>query len=475
MSDARRCEYTFQTSDLHPRLLEVLARRRSSHPTVARAKADASNDSQCDVSRLCVRPAPVASSSTPPPTPPSDQPATATTASKAPISPAITQAPTVVAQTEPRVRKESQHRCGQHPTSVAVHSTPSLEPANGPRPTANRPAAPISVHALGKYAFCPRAGVLASESADDTDPDEDPLRLDYLPNYDLELIEEQIARLVRQWFIFLMLMLVGMVAAQICMHWQAFWPLQGSLLATLLLAYRWLEISLDKVVLCYRRQQAAGAKPEIPIESLQTPQAVCWWSLLKAGFESHAYPQPIQHPELPVEGNPWRVLHYGSLRIPVIRAGGRKLGPANNQLFGKYEVRLCAYALLLTAQPHIRTPYAVIFPAHSTQGLAIPMSPEFLQRARRFIVQAASASQQAQAKLVIPAMPANRAHCLGCSYGRPTSMNPIEIQSARQQPGQVLVLSNGRGSFFHCACGDRFQAAPPHRRILNKGLAAIVQ
>lgn len=52
----------------------------------------------------------------------------------------------------------------------------------------------IKVRTLGEFVFCPRAGILAAEKEGNEDePDEDPIRLDFLPEYSLLVIEEQLA------------------------------------------------------------------------------------------------------------------------------------------------------------------------------------------------------------------------------------------------------------------------------------------
>lgn len=94
---------------------------------------------------------------------------------------------------------------------------------------------------------------------------------------------------------------------------------------------------------------------------------------------------PLRHPELPLEGNPWRVLQYGNLRIPVILSGTSKLGPKPGSVFPRYQLRLAAYALQLSVADHIRAPYGLVFPANSAQGLAIPLDQGLLEQAIRFI------------------------------------------------------------------------------------------
>jgi len=59
---------------------------------------------------------------------------------------------------------------------------------------------------------------------------------------------------------------------------------------------------------------AIGIKFDVPIE-----QSINWWGLIKAGFESIEMRGPLRDPTLKLVGKPWRVLQFGSRRIPVIR------------------------------------------------------------------------------------------------------------------------------------------------------------
>ena len=458
--NGREYRHYFQLPELHPRLSEVI-RRKSRQLGVAAAATSApcetlgpslspklTNESTHEVSATAVSSAPASQPDELPATPPS--------------------AAHITSQVIDEKSRSS------NPRSAPQRTEPTETKGNQQPEQAGMPVR-ISVHVLGQYAFCPRAGVLASEASDESEPEDEPIRLSYLPNFDIALIEEKIVERFWQWLLSGLALAITVATAITSAPVGPPWLMQSACVLAIVFFKCSMDKSLDLAILIYRRHQALHAKRVAPLESISENTTVNWWSLLKSGFESNSYQEPMRHPELPIEGNPWRVLHYGSLRIPVIRSGVNHLGRRKGDLFPKHQLRLVAYALLLTAADHIRTPYAIIFPANSTTGMAIPITPQLRDRARHFILYVSHLQQQSQARQVVPDVPNNRALCGGCLYGKPESINVRQIRAANKLGANLLVLTDRRGRYFHCPCGDRFKSAPPHRTVLRRQLTAIIQ
>jgi len=327
----------------------------------------------------------------------------------------------------------------------------------------------ISVHAVGQYAFCPRSAILALETGDETDIDEPLPRLDYLPNFDLERIEEELSkwlgRLGR-----LSVFGAGAGVLAVAGAWQqerlVFYPALAVFLGCALGIF----VVFEAVsILIARRWAARHAKVREPSPFIDEIEPVNWWEMLKARFDSVSYQRPFRHPILPLEGSPWRVLERGSLRIPVIRSGGEQLGPKPNRVYAKHEARLAAYAVLLEATEHVESPYGLVFPVESHIGLAVPLpkwKKEYVWELVEEIRQTLRQSQNGQSELRLPE---NQRLCKNCCHGAPEPLTAGEAAEL-QDTGKLLVLEDQDGRSFHCACGDRFGSAPPHGKSIQLGL-----
>ena len=242
----------------------------------------------------------------------------------------------------------------------------------------------VRVRTLGEFVFCPRAGLLSHASADEEDePTDERMNLNFLPEYSLTLIEEQLAvqlgRLARwaAWAAGGFFLVVVAVLNELP-------PMVPLALAvpTVLCVRKSLHALSAVVTLGDRRRDALAATPAEPPADLADDSPVRWWDLLKAGFESVPYLEPLFDEDLNLAGKPWRVLNRGSLRIPVIRL------PADNYHAGRYwvyeqhRVRLAAYARLLAACEGGQTPYAVVLFGGSYDGVAVPVIPGEAVRAQ---------------------------------------------------------------------------------------------
>jgi hypothetical protein len=332
----------------------------------------------------------------------------------------------------------------------------------------------ISVHALGQSVFCLRSAILAAERGDERDVDEPLLRLTYLPNFDRERIEEMLSAKLTQLVFFGLYGLCLVILMKMGLARQSRWVFYPSLLALLGLGAWSLDVIVCIAGLAIRRRAAMRAEARQPDPNVTRIQPVNWWSMLKAGFEPIRYTRSFQHPELPLEGVPWRVLQRGSLRIPVIRSDGRKLGERKGDLFPKHQVRLTAYALLLEAAGHIEVPYGLVFPVDSAHGLALPITVEMRDHCQRLLADFDRTLAESQRGHIQPRLPEHRKRCAKCDYGRPVPATAQEIEQARGLGQPVVALQSRSGELYRCPCADRFGSAPPHEWTVRKGLTAAV-
>ena len=208
---------------------------------------------------------------------------------------------------------------GSSKTGVAS-ATPSFESGR------TRVRHLVSVHALGQAAYCVRSAIQSLEQGDESEIDEPLPRLTYLANYELDNIIAALSRNLRTAGLSF-LYAVGLIGLMYFARQQ-----QDNLMFNaagiifLVNLYWFIDLMSNIVVLTNRRRLAISAQAQEPDPQIVGIQPVDWWSLLKAGFEPVTYERPFRHPELPLEGCPWRVLERGSIRIPVIRSGGEKLG-----------------------------------------------------------------------------------------------------------------------------------------------------
>lgn len=357
-------------------------------------------------------------------------------------------------------------------TGARVTEESYAEPSQGPRSRVRRLH---SVHALGQYVFCVRSAILAAEKGDERDIDEPPPRLTFLPNFDRERIEEMLSLCLKRFALACVLVL-GLIGSMTLSAIEQK-TLQFSVAAVaLFLGLLWSAHLMTCIVqLTLRRMAAIRAEGRGPEPSFEGTQPVNWWSMLKVGFEPIRYQRQFQHPELPLEGSPWRVLQKGSKRIPVIRTGGDRLGPAKGTLYPKHEVRLVAYALLLEADGNLEVPYGLVFPADSPRGLAFAITDDLRNRVVRLLQDFERKLDESQQGNNQPGLPDNRNRCANCDYGKPELTTAREVTSARKAGEQMVVLQNRSDAIYHCDCGDRFGSAPPHRDAVRKGLRAVLE
>jgi hypothetical protein len=220
------------------------------------------------------------------------------------------------------------------------------------------------------------------------------------------------------------------------------------------------------VTLNDRRREALAAIPAEPPSDLTDDVRVRWWDLLKAGYESVPYLEPLRDEELALAGKPWRVLKKGSLRIPVIRLPADNYHAGRFWVYVQHRVRLAAYARLLAACEVGETPYAVILFGGGYEGVAVPVLPEELVRAK---LEEFRRCLDLEWVGVQTAAPPDPRVCSGCPFGLPRAVSAADRRDeALGRRLHVVTGPDGRG--YHSECGDRFRWTPPHAAAIRKRL-----
>lgn len=330
----------------------------------------------------------------------------------------------------------------------------------------------INVHALGKFEFCKRAGVIAIESSqsDEEDDWERTPRLDYLPLFAVALLDERLKESTSELK-------------------QARWPLLATALVTLLIG-RFISFTfamfLIPVVLVLGRKtllhfhdmrevyRMLRAKRNATESHLEDPNAgvrhIDWWNLMKAEEFSSVVPRGRKVSEtLKLTGKPAGIATYRGKRIPVV-LHHRELGKAKPY----HLVRLAAYAMLIEEdlkdvganQKDIEVPWGIILNPRTMTGLAVPITDEARSHTKKRLAEFRTELQQVQ-NGTDPIAPDAR-FCEECPYGRP-QIGP-EGMVRKMLDGVKLPGSANRpknANRYHSPCGDRFKWVPPHQRAIE--------
>jgi hypothetical protein len=326
----------------------------------------------------------------------------------------------------------------------------------------------VGVHTLSEFAFCPRAGVLSSESQPDDDGEEGLAigpKLDGYFDYDgrkfVERLSDEWSR-SRLWLILLApsLLLIYVV-------WRLATPFATvvAALPSLYFAAR-LWDSLSDIMSLVRQRAVFIAAPPAAID--MNPNQICeinWWTLRKAGFDCTRPRDAYVDEEL--KGRPWRLLVKDTQwRIPVIRKhrGEKTCGP-------QHVVRAAAYCRLVETCEGGRAPFAILLFADSYDAIIIPNTPNaqaMLDRSLREMDDVLTAFERTRLQ---PAPPTDQ-RCRGCHWGQPTSFKKETVLNGIPVP--PLRIEGTGSADYHSYCGDRFQWVAPHEstialRAANRG------
>ena len=329
----------------------------------------------------------------------------------------------------------------------------------------------LRVHEIAEFEFCPRAGVLARLHAgknSEEDHDGTAPRLGYLPDFDIAGLRQSLDRISHEVFESLYV-IAGEVVMAVILH-----LLIGPLFAFLAVAalphavtglLRQLRQAFH-LVRCLRTSRVApAAEPMLPLTEVVP---INWWSLLNAGFVPVEYEEPHRHESLAVAGRPWRVLHRGSLRIPVFRK--RRGEP---ELRTQHFVRMAAYCCLVEECEEAESPYGIVLFGDGYNGVAVPALPEYCQQFERVRERAAAVMgdfEHSQATTVD--RPASEAACRACHWGCPRLCTPDDSgrnnRPADSHPRNITLSWDQER--YTSPCGDVFQWIPAHSQARELGL-----
>lgn len=326
----------------------------------------------------------------------------------------------------------------------------------------------IGVHVLTEFIFCPRAGVIAFEEQR-TDPGEDldrAPRLDYLPDFVVALIEADLQKACNTlWNLVtwtppaaLLVWVAGLLVDR--RLWLVLIPLGVWFLRH---AARNVRIVLE---LSRRLRAAREATPREPDPESKQGQVVNWWGMMKCGFTPVEYEDPHEDADWKLVGKPWRVLHKGSLRIPVFR---KRCG--KEQLHPQHFARMAAYCHLIEIAEGGNAPYGIVLFGKGYDGLTVPNTEENRSTFQRALLNIRRLIEAVQTDGEKPDVPKQGRVCRECDRGRPRIYRKGITDTVLD--GILLPAFCTRGEdwkHYHSTCGDRFGGVPLHDRAKEKRL-----
>ncbi len=301
----------------------------------------------------------------------------------------------------------------------------------------------LSVHAIAEYTFCPRAGLIAFENKCGVD-DESPA-FDTLPRFELQAIDQAIAKSATRLLLWLCAMIGVALTRPVFGPSPWLWVLVLGLLAQ----------PISKTFnslreLMHRRRVAMACRCAEPNPRSTDQQRVNWFGLLNLGFESRSVGEPLRDRDWKIEGKPWRILHKGSLSIPVFRTRSPQDAPRESQI-----VKIMAYCHLSSLVFGIECPYGIILTDADYGGFAVPNCERFQRNfhnnliALRDLVQAVQRHEEKSVAF-------DAFKCAHCPLGKP---RPNSLGRSLQQIGVPLLANLGGTS---SDCGHRFTWRPPY-------------
>ena len=335
-------------------------------------------------------------------------------------------------------------------------------------PTAAATDPMIGVHVLSEFIFCRRSGLLALEKGVDDegyDPEECP-RLNYVPDYFLrEIIEQLEAVTARVWRFLtfaaagtLVLFLVGATVS---------WWLAGLLLVPIAPFLYLFVLDVRGLLLLHRRRTlAAEASGVAPDPNHQQSQQINWWALREAGFESIRLAGALHDRSARLVGRPWAVLQRGGMRIPVFLHTRE-----DRKIFPQHRARMAAYCHLISTAERAQAPYGIILFAGSYDGITVPMNDANWSTLERGLEAARTVTRNLDQKRILPEQPNRLAICKKCLFGRPERYKPGETEVlVGDAVLTATVTDDVNDNPCVSRCGTRYRWVPPHEKAIALGL-----
>lgn len=322
---------------------------------------------------------------------------------------------------------------------------------------------PIGVHVLTEFLYCPRAGVIAWETAaHDIGDEEPPPRLDYLPRFDVRLMHEELERRLNRFWVYSALCLFGVATFALAAYFRSSWGLLSGIFGTLAAGYFAGKEFYSAVLLILLIRRVENTLPLEPSSPLTEVEPIDWWELLAAGFVSKRYDEDevLNDPELRLAGRPWRILARGDLRIPVFLQ--RR---PTDRLYPQHFARISAYCHLVELATGFDAPYGIVLHAGRYSGWAVPNSLHAMSELQRGLELARTTISALRRQHRIPPNPSTTL-CWNCPFARPRRFRQSFMERIfGKRPAMVPYVFQLRERNYHSVCGDRFRWVPPHRDI----------
>jgi hypothetical protein len=336
----------------------------------------------------------------------------------------------------------------------------------------------LGVHVMSQFLFCPRAGIIASETnLDDTGSEFHAApALGGIPRYEIDRIERKLEEL-SAGLKRLLLTLTALTGVGIVVAFRE--PLFGvfvlvfEILGILISSVWWRRDVANWWTLRKRLREARRAKPREPNWNQNAQQEVHWWELIAAGFESIEPTRPLQHHDIALKGRPWRILHRGDQRLPVIRIrvneDGGPMGAFQPRT--QQQARMAAYAFLIETCERGHAEWVIVLFNNGDRGVAFPIGPHEWDAFRKGLPQARAEFRKYAESARHRPRPADEGRaCRGCPFGEPrrVGLRPTILNGITLLPYKT---SDRQNCEYHCTCGDRFIGeVPPHERARELGL-----
>jgi len=333
----------------------------------------------------------------------------------------------------------------------------------------------LSAHVMSQFIFCERAGIIAYESnQEDSGSEFEPApALGGLPLYDVDLIKQRLERLEMQLrndavyvFGFTLFCLVVMR-----FHFEAGLVLLASFAS---LGLWWYGSAILDDVDAYwklkrRLRTAEAAKVQEPNWDLKVQQEVNWWELLAAGWESSEPRQALRNHQIGVVGKPWRILHRGIQRMPVLRI---RVDDDSGQMlqFHPHEqqrARMAAYSFLIETCERGDAEWAIVLLGDGDRGIAYPIGRADWQALHDGLPRAREAFGRYKIEdWRRPRLPDDN-RCRKCPFGRPLLVGARE-SNLKERPAPQHLTSDRHNRLYYSTCHERFGGkVPPHERAIE--------
>ncbi len=315
----------------------------------------------------------------------------------------------------------------------------------------------LSVHAVAEYTFCPRAGLLAYENKR-ADPDDAPPAFDTLPRFEIQAIEVELARHYQRLLRWLWSVLVIAASSPIAVYLRQYWYLVLAGVALVYLTHQSLSVLMVLQELLRRRKTLLEGRCEEPDPYSEIMQPTNWFGLLNRGFESRDVKEALRDHDWNLEGKPWRILHKGSLSIPVFRTRSPQEAPRESQI-----VKIMAYCRLSSVVFGSECPYGIILTSEDYSGFVVPNCERFRTDFHNSLVAlrhlAEAAEQRSESNVAYDSR-----KCSRCPLGKPRSVSLGQRVVRFGAPIPPFPSSHD----MHSDCGDRFQWDPPYLRTFGE-------